>query len=95
MLIYIRYEESLEENAAFCKALEEKLSGQDNIRLAHYIRQLKEFGNWGDSSRYPLLLDALSIDRSNIESFPVQSTATRVKLGVYGLWTNLKKARQA
>jgi hypothetical protein len=95
LLIYIRYDDSLEENASYCKILDEQLAGEDKVRLAHYNRHFKEFGLWGDSSKYPFLLDAFGVDTNNIEPFLIQSTANRLKLSLYGLWTNLKQVRQA
>jgi len=61
LCIYIRYDESLEENESHCKKLLESLSGIKNVKIANYIREKKNEGIWGNKKYYPALYKALGI----------------------------------
>jgi len=61
LLVYIRYDESTEENAKYCMLLAELTAQLDNIRMAHYVRHTNQYGIWGDETAYYSLLRDLDV----------------------------------
>lgn len=61
LLIYIRYDENLQENDSNCRLVEERLKNVPNTRVIKYVRQKSAFGIWGDQTQYTNLLDSLGI----------------------------------
>ena len=68
LLIYIRYDESLNENRNNCQRILRKVKSLENVRIVNYIREKKKEGIWGNEKHYPLLYKALGIKLS--QTFP-------------------------
>jgi hypothetical protein len=62
LFIYIRYDESYQENETNCNLLIERLNAIRHTRTAKYIRHKKEYGIWGDELQYVGLLKSLGIN---------------------------------
>ena len=60
LLIYIRYDESFDENKTFCESLYNGLSCVNRISVQRYVREKEAFGIWGDETKYLKLLKAIS-----------------------------------
>ncbi|NSL87198.1 DUF1796 family putative cysteine peptidase [Chitinophaga solisilvae] len=56
--IYIRYDESYEENRLYCDMLYEALRKTGRIAVVRYIRYKEKFDIWGDETAYQQLLDS-------------------------------------
>lgn len=61
LLVYIRYDETFQENQNNCNLVEEGLGSLPNTRIAKYIRQKSIHGTWGDEKQYPKLLKSLGV----------------------------------
>jgi hypothetical protein len=59
--LYIRYDESFDENKAYCDALFDKLKRIKRVHAAKYIRYLEKDGIWGSEMEYPQLMSDLKI----------------------------------
>lgn len=59
--IYIRFDESIEENKEFCDYTEKKLNTIPNTYAVKYVRHFKEYGVWGNENEYLDLLKSLGI----------------------------------
>jgi hypothetical protein len=59
--LYIRYDETYEENQILNDLLYSKLEGVANLCIARFIRHKKKFGNWGNPKEYPQLYQNLSL----------------------------------
>ena len=53
LLIYLRYDESFEENKIFCEGIYDVLKSLKNITVRKYLREKERFGIWGDQNKYP------------------------------------------
>jgi hypothetical protein len=62
LLIYIRYDENLQENDTNCYIVEERLKNVSNTRIIKYVRQKSAFGIWGDIKQYSNLLESLGVE---------------------------------
>lgn len=62
LLIYIRYDESFEENETNCEAVIKDLADSTYTRVVRYVQHKSHFGKWGDKSKYPALLRSLGIE---------------------------------
>lgn len=60
--IYIRHDESLEDNRVFCDELIEKVKEINKVSIASYITEKEKFGLWGNKKAYPRLFNLLGID---------------------------------
>ena len=60
--VYLRYDESYDENAAVCASFASDLRAMPHTRFVPYIRRKAEFGMWGDESRYVELLESLGVN---------------------------------
>lgn len=59
--IYIRFDESINENKEFCSYTEKELNKIPNTFAVKYVRQFKEYGVWGDEKKYLELFKDLGI----------------------------------
>ena len=59
--IYIRFEDSYNENSEICRKLQSELEKLDKIYVSNYIRDTKNFGIWGDQNKYYYLLKGLNL----------------------------------
>lgn len=59
--IYIRYDESYDENKIFCEALFNKLKKIDKVCVAKNIRYKDKYGIWGNEKDYVQLMSDLNI----------------------------------
>jgi hypothetical protein len=63
LLIYLRYDETIEENKINCEKLFELISPLRKCRIIRYLRNKSKFGDWGDETKYIELIRDLSIKR--------------------------------
>jgi len=61
LLVYIRYDESFQENEIYCNLVEQEMRKLDNTRIARYIRHNSEDWIWGDRRKYTELFKALGV----------------------------------
>lgn len=61
LCIYIRYDESFNENSKFCEKLLVLLNNFENIKTTKYIREKEKEGIWGSDKKYPQLYRSLGI----------------------------------
>lgn len=61
LLIYIRYDESFQENEMHCNLVEQEIRKLDNTRIAKFIRYNSTNHIWGDGKRYTKLFDKLGV----------------------------------
>lgn len=61
LLIYVRYDESFQENESNCNFLIKELNKLGHTQAVRYIRYKKEYGIWGDELQYTELLKSLGI----------------------------------
>ncbi|AUC84426.1 hypothetical protein CW731_03530 [Polaribacter sp. ALD11] len=62
LIIYLRYDETQDENKLFCDKLIDELEFFDkNIRIIKYIREKKLFGIWGDEKKYTAFIRKIGI----------------------------------
>ena len=61
LCIYIRYDESLNENENYCEMLLKLLREIKNVKIATYIRYRDQEGIWGDAKYYISLYTLLGI----------------------------------
>ncbi len=59
--IYIRYDESLDENKTYCELLKSRLKEYPRVFAADHIRYKTSNGIWGDPDYYPDLLRSIGI----------------------------------
>jgi hypothetical protein len=64
LCIYIRYDESLNEQKNNCEMLLELLRKTKNVNSSNYIRKKSKQGIWGDKNEYPRLYKSLGIEIS-------------------------------
>jgi len=55
LYIYIRYDESYNENRKYCDNLL-KLNKIKNVKIIQHVRHLEKYGIWGDPKKYNILL---------------------------------------
>ena len=63
LLIYLRYDETIEENKLNCEKLFELISPFEQCKIIRYVRYKNKFGDWGDQTKYSELISDLSIKR--------------------------------
>jgi len=61
LFIYIRYDESYDENRNFCDGLLTELRNFEKVKTAKFNRQKSKFGIWGDQSCYKALLAEIGL----------------------------------
>lgn len=61
LIIYLRFDESFEENIENTELLQEFTDSLPQVRLIKYIRFKSKFGIWGDETQYKSLLKELGI----------------------------------
>lgn len=61
IFIYIRYDESQSENEIFCNQVFNEISLINKVSAAKYIRNLKNYGGWGNEKKYYDLYENLGI----------------------------------
>lgn len=61
LIIYLRFDESFDENKEMAKLLQEFIGCFAQVRLVKYIRFKDEFGIWGNESQYQKLIFELGI----------------------------------
>ncbi len=61
LCIYIRYDESINENKIYCEMLIGLVNELKFVKIANYIRKLDQDGIWGDANYYPTLYSSLGI----------------------------------
>lgn len=61
LIIYLRFDESFDENKEMAKLLQEFIGCLTQVRLVKYIRFKDEFGIWGNESQYQKLICELGI----------------------------------
>ena len=61
VFIYIRYDESLQENEIYCNQVFDAIQKIDKVATAKYIRSLKKYGGWGNEKEYFNLYKKLGI----------------------------------
>jgi len=59
--IYLRYDESEDENADLANTLFAALQNTKSVTIVKYVRQLKKYGIWGNKHQYPDLFKKLGI----------------------------------
>ena len=62
LLIYLRYDESLNENKLNCELLLHMVESLKSCKITTYIRHEKEYGIWGDETKYMALIKSLGIN---------------------------------
>lgn len=62
LAIYIRYDESCDENKLHCDELYNELHLLKNVSITKYIRKLEKYGIWGDEKGYPKLFANLGLN---------------------------------
>ncbi|MEN3322523.1 DUF1796 family putative cysteine peptidase [Mariniflexile soesokkakense] len=76
LLIYLRYDESLDENKQQCELLLNSIKPLKQCTIVSYIRKKAEFGLWGDENKYKTLINDLGIKYTlkfpKIEFFKIQ-----------------------
>ena len=61
LILYLRFDESLEENNKNAKLLQEFITSLPQVRLVFYIRCKDKFGIWGDEKQYQKLIKELGV----------------------------------
>ena len=61
LIIYLRFDESFDENKENAILLQEFTDSLSQVRLIKYIRFKDKFGIWGDESQYKILIKELGI----------------------------------
>jgi Putative papain-like cysteine peptidase (DUF1796) len=61
LFIYIRYDESYDENSEFCEAILKEMNFGRAITIGRFNRQKEEFGIWGNESLYESMLSELGV----------------------------------
>lgn len=61
LYIYIRYDESYDENRLNCEKVNNAFNDSLNINIKKHIREIEAFGIWGNEKEYPELLRKLGI----------------------------------
>lgn len=61
LLIYLRFDETLEENKENTILLKQFVQVLPNVNLIFYIREKNKFGIWGDETKYKQLVTKLGI----------------------------------
>jgi hypothetical protein len=61
LLIYIRHDESFQENEIYCESVEKKLRKLKKTSVVRYIRHKNDYGMWGDKAMYANLLERLGV----------------------------------
>jgi hypothetical protein len=59
--IYIRFDESYEENHIYCSLLLDKLNQLKNVKSIYYLRETSKYGTWGNESQYKKILNLFDI----------------------------------
>lgn len=65
LLIYLRYDETLDENKLNCELLLSLVEPLESCKITPYIRYEKENGIWGDETKYNALIKSLGINLKN------------------------------
>lgn len=73
LLIYVRFDESLEENKQNVILLQQFVETLQQVKLIFYIREKSEFGIWGDETKYKQLLTELGI-KTQFQSLKINLT---------------------
>jgi hypothetical protein len=61
LLIYLRFDESLNENRYHAQLLEKAIQSYPQVKMISYVRQKEEFGIWGDETYYKKLVNDIGI----------------------------------
>ncbi|MEH1008506.1 DUF1796 family putative cysteine peptidase [Winogradskyella sp. ECml5-4] len=61
LCVYIRYDETFDENSKFCEKLLELLNDLKNVNATKYIREKEKEGIWGNEKKYTQLYRSLGI----------------------------------
>lgn len=61
LLIYLRYDETLEENQLNCELLIRSIQPIKSCKIITYIKHEKKYGIWGDETKYKALIKTLGI----------------------------------
>ncbi|MBB4806614.1 hypothetical protein HNP38_001910 [Chryseobacterium defluvii] len=64
--IYIRFDETVEENPEICKQLIDKIQPVNQVFITSYIREKEKYGIWGNEKAYPQLYKSLNLDIKQI-----------------------------
>ncbi|MCW3160401.1 papain-like cysteine peptidase [Chryseobacterium oryctis] len=59
--IYIRFDETIDENPIICKELIDKIKPINQVFITSYIREKQKYGIWGNEKAYPKLYKDLGI----------------------------------
>ena len=61
LYIYIKHEETLDENRMFVDRLMQKVQHLDRTYIAKYLKQTNRFGLWGDKNKFPDVFNRLKL----------------------------------
>lgn len=61
LAIYLRYDNSFEENKMYCEVLLSKIIHFENVKIVPYIMEKEKFGIWGNETTYKSLIKILGI----------------------------------
>jgi hypothetical protein len=61
LYIYIRHDESFDENRSYCDELMKKIKDGDNVKVVKYITYKQTYGLWGNEKAYRQLYNVLGL----------------------------------
>ncbi len=61
LLVYIRYDDSLNENELNCEIVKEELRKLRSTKVTQFIRYKSSYGIWGNEDKYVELLESLGV----------------------------------
>ncbi|HLO73752.1 MAG TPA: DUF1796 family putative cysteine peptidase [Flavobacterium sp.] len=61
LLIYLRFDESINENSQNAQLLERAIQSYPQVKMISYVRQKEAFGIWGDETYYKKLVNDIGI----------------------------------
>jgi hypothetical protein len=67
LYIYIKHEETLNENKECVDSFMQKIRDLDRTYITKYLKQTSQYGLWGDKKKFPDVFDQLTL--------PIQKTA--------------------
>lgn len=59
--IYVKHEESLDENALFVDRLIQQVRQLDRTAIVRYLKQTRQYGLWGNEKRFPEVFERLGL----------------------------------
>ena len=62
LLVYLRFENSEEENQQFCFQLLEKIKVLSQVHVTTFVLESAKYGLWGNEQKYRILLTNLKVD---------------------------------